>query len=222
MAKLFITPAQCRMARALLNWTQPELANRCDLAPMTISKFEKEGSDYTPEARTLEKMATVFEAAGLEFTSGDGVKRQEKEIVTYRGQKGFESFIWDVYETTKKFGGQIFVSNVDETKFTQALGKEIDDLYMEKMQDLRKEQPFEFKILIKEGDTNFVASTYAQYRWIPKEQFFSTPFYVYADKLAFLLLDDEVTIHVIQNEEIANAQRAQFTLAWDNSIQEKE
>ena len=56
MEQIFISPAQCRMARSLLNWTQAELAERCDLSPVTINKFEKSTGDQGLE---ITKLGTV-------------------------------------------------------------------------------------------------------------------------------------------------------------------
>lgn len=215
MDPILITPAQCRMARSLLNWTQPELAEKSGLALMTISKFEKEGGDKRPEARTLEKIRRAFESNGVEFNDYEGVRRKPSGIVTYKGREGFADFIWDVYETAKTKGGEICVSNVDEALFTDWLGIEVDTAYMDKMKELDN---FNFKILVREGDWNFTASSYAEYRWVPKEQFFSVPFYVYGDKLAFLLFREDVTIHVIDNADIAAAQRLQFDMSWNSAI----
>ena len=39
---LKMTPAQCRAARALLNWTQPKLANEAGFGLSTIVDYEKE------------------------------------------------------------------------------------------------------------------------------------------------------------------------------------
>ena len=117
-----------------------------------------------------------------------------------------------VYETARDKGGEFCVSNVDENLFTQRLGETEDVEYTEQMKSIKGR--YSFKILIKEGDTNFVGSDYAEYRWMPKDQFHSVPFYVFGDNLAFLIFDDQTTIHLINNAEIASAQRTQFDMAW--------
>lgn len=208
---------QIAAARALLSWDQRDVAERVGLTIAAISKIEK--GENKGKTSTLEKIQHIFEVAGIEFTDYDGVRRKPSGIITYKGREGFAEFIWDVYETTKTHGGEICVSNIDEALFTHWLGEDVDNAYMAKMKELNN---FTFKILIKEGDYNFVGSSYAEYRWVPKEQFFSVPFYVYGDKLAFLLFRDEVTIHVIDNADIAAAQRLQFNMAWGNAIVPKD
>lgn len=74
-----ITAEQCRAARALLKWTQGELAGKADLALSTIKDFEAERR--TPHAPNLAEIERVFVAAGIEFTNGDapGLRRHKRE-----------------------------------------------------------------------------------------------------------------------------------------------
>ena len=60
-----ITPAQCRAARALLKWTQEDLAARCDVSVTTIRTFETEAT--AAYARTREILKATLEVAGIEF-----------------------------------------------------------------------------------------------------------------------------------------------------------
>ena len=60
-----ISPAQCRAARALLKWTQEDLAARCDVSVTTIRTFETEAT--AAYARTREILKATLEVAGIEF-----------------------------------------------------------------------------------------------------------------------------------------------------------
>ncbi len=63
-----ISPAQCRAARALLSWTQAELAQRSSLSRKTVADFEQENRDV--HVRTRHDIATTLEKAGVEFLPG--------------------------------------------------------------------------------------------------------------------------------------------------------
>jgi len=65
-----ITPAQCRAARALLNWAQADLAKDAHVASKTISDFEK--GARIPRSENLEAIKVAFEKAGIEFISENG------------------------------------------------------------------------------------------------------------------------------------------------------
>jgi hypothetical protein len=67
-------------------------------------------------------------------------------------------------------------------------------------------------ILIREGDRNFVASEYAEYRWQDKNSFSPTAFYVFGDHLALISFHSENPPHVvlISSAAFASAYRKQF------------
>ncbi len=69
-----ITAAQCRAARALLRWSQPQLAAKARVGIVTIQDFESE--KRAPRTGTLLALRVALEAAGVKFTNGDepGVK----------------------------------------------------------------------------------------------------------------------------------------------------
>lgn len=60
-----ITPAQARAARALLGWSQKELAANAGVAEPTVTQFER--GNRTPSRPILWAMRTALEAAGVEF-----------------------------------------------------------------------------------------------------------------------------------------------------------
>lgn len=57
--------AQCRAARALLDWTQPRLAEAAGVGLSTVVDFEKERRAVSEDA--VMKLATALEAAGVEL-----------------------------------------------------------------------------------------------------------------------------------------------------------
>jgi transcriptional regulator with XRE-family HTH domain len=62
------TPEHCRAARALLGWSQAQLAEVSKVATKTIADFERE--ERTPYKRTLAELESALRAAGLDFTNG--------------------------------------------------------------------------------------------------------------------------------------------------------
>ncbi len=213
-----ITPAQCRAARALLNWSQPELAKRCDIHVQTISNFEKESS--TPSKTTLEKITNVLESANIQFIEKDGVRIKSSSLTHFAGQTGFWDFYEDIYKTMKENGGAIQVANADEVLFTDWLGHENTMLHKQRMDNINKQNPFNFQILIQEGDTRFAITEVAKYRWMQKARYSDIPFYIYGKKFAIILFEEkDVNVYVINNPEIAEAYRRQFQVIWDQSIE---
>jgi transcriptional regulator with XRE-family HTH domain len=64
-----ITSAQSRAARALLNWSQPQLAKASGTGVSTIRDFET--GKRNPIANNLAAIQRALEVAGVEFTNGE-------------------------------------------------------------------------------------------------------------------------------------------------------
>ena len=71
-----LSPAQCRAARALLNWTQEDLVEHCKITEKTIADFERGATQ--PRAQTLAQITAAFEAAELLNGSAPGVRLRGK------------------------------------------------------------------------------------------------------------------------------------------------
>jgi transcriptional regulator with XRE-family HTH domain len=63
-----MTPAQCRAARALLDWTQPRLAEEAELGLSTVVDYERQRRVVSSDA--IASIARALESAGIEFTNG--------------------------------------------------------------------------------------------------------------------------------------------------------
>ena len=65
------TVAQLRAARALLGWSQTELASRAGLSLPTVKRVEGDfGPSVTQESRA--KLERALESAGVEFINENG------------------------------------------------------------------------------------------------------------------------------------------------------
>lgn len=65
-----ITPAQCRAGRALLNWSQQQLADLAKVGVVTVRQFEREGAQ--PRHATLDVIRRALEAGGVIFVDENG------------------------------------------------------------------------------------------------------------------------------------------------------
>jgi len=63
-----LTPELCRAGRALLTWTQRDLADRAQTAVSTIADFER--GKRSPIAQSIAALETALKEGGLSFTGG--------------------------------------------------------------------------------------------------------------------------------------------------------
>ena len=68
---IMFTSVQCRMARAALDWTIPQLAERSQVGKTTIIRFERAQSEPNPSTRAA--LRRTFEAAGIAFEENGAV-----------------------------------------------------------------------------------------------------------------------------------------------------
>jgi predicted transcriptional regulator len=65
-----ISAAQCRAARALIEWSQQDLANHAAVGVVTVHQLEAGVSQ--PRRATLDVIRRALEAAGVEFIDENG------------------------------------------------------------------------------------------------------------------------------------------------------
>jgi transcriptional regulator with XRE-family HTH domain len=75
-----ITKAQLRAARALLAWSQGDLAKASHVSLATIKRLEPGETPMATTVETIQALQRALESAGVEFTNGGepGVKMKAK------------------------------------------------------------------------------------------------------------------------------------------------
>jgi hypothetical protein len=68
-----LSPAQCRAARGLVNWTPSDLAQHAGVGTVTVRQLET--GSHVPRRATVEVVRRALETAGVEFLdeNGEGV-----------------------------------------------------------------------------------------------------------------------------------------------------
>lgn len=206
---------QLRAARAWLNWSREDLAEKAGVVANTIAAIEKGDGSSEPNARTMAKIVSAIEAAGVEFTDEGGVRPRVSRVSYFAGRTGFKNFFDDVYETLKTHTDpDVCVANVNEALF-QKWHSEHDASHIARIQALN---PKPYRALIKENDTNVRTSAYCEFRWVKNDQFADTCVYIYGDKTAFIdFEEDTVTVTMVDSFKVSRALRRMFEVSWQNS-----
>lgn len=207
MTLLYLTPAQCRMARAYLQWSQPELAERAGLVAMTVSKFES-GSGHTGND-TIAKIAGVFELAGIEMLANGGVAPSRGLVTVLEGPDANYRVMDDVFHTLKEQGGEVLIAGLSEAAPNETERRAFVLDHIEKL----KSAGITERILLKHGDRNVLAPA-DWYRWLPASARIGAPFHLYGNKIAMKDLGPPQRIVVIEEAVFAATVRGLFEIVW--------
>lgn len=83
-----LTPAQCRAARGLADWSQAELATAANVGLSTVRNFEAGRS--TPVSNNLVAIVTALEKQGVQFIpengGGAGVRWRDRQTAIDEGK----------------------------------------------------------------------------------------------------------------------------------------
>lgn len=81
-----MTPARCRGARAMLDWTQAKLAEAAGVGVSTVTSFERSWRCNYPD--TIQAIQRALEAAGIDFIAendgGPGVRFRKGRMTSPR------------------------------------------------------------------------------------------------------------------------------------------
>lgn len=216
------TIEQIRAARALIGWSQGDLADRSDLSQTGVARIEN-GSNQ-PNSTTLDKIISAFDKADIEFIGDSGVKKRTGEVKILKGDNAMSAFLDDVYDTavangTKENPTEVFLSNVVHENWIKWMGERRWKNHTDRM--YKDRSLMDVRIIIKEGDNNFPASSYSKYKCIPEKFFNNKSFYSYHDKLAFLDFgENNLQITIIKQPDFAKGYRDLFRISWNNLAQD--
>jgi transcriptional regulator with XRE-family HTH domain len=210
-----LTGLQIAAAITLAGLTREALSTEAGIGRNTLDRIINETATYREE--TIRKITHILETRGIEFLPGEGVRRKPAAVDILTGSEGLQQFFDGVHEYANKNGGTIMMFGIDETTFIKTITTEFSDNYLKRMTEVsRKRGDLEVLAIICEGDTNFCASTYNEYRWISKDVFQAVPFYIYGETLAIMDFNTTPgpTIMLLKSKAITNAYRKQFQAFW--------
>lgn len=211
------SPFQIRAAMCGLNWEYKDLSRASGLTVDALSRICLEKHEATERSR--DKIRKAFELEGIEFTDNDGIRRRPHSIDVFEGPEDFSKFYDFVYEYLSQNGGDVCIGGSDARDYSKF--RTNPEIHRKRMTELVKmRNDVTVRILAQEGDYNFVASSYAQYRWQPKEYFTPTTFYAFGNCLALISFLGNPAPYVVLHRSgpFAEAYRQAFNLSWERAI----
>lgn len=217
-----ITISQIRAARALLNWSQSDLAAKARLSHTGIARIEN--GVNKPNSRTLDKIVMAFDRMDIEFIGQTGVKKRHGEVQLLQGKEALSAFLDDVYETCRSFGSPeqpapLYLSNIIYEDWVRKIGRDNWQQHVERMSKISDR--IDVRVLVREGSfDNSANPTYAHYKTVPAATLKGESVYSYHDRLAYLKFHDDVCeILLIKQMNFAQSFRDLFSIVWDAEAQ---
>lgn len=210
-----ITYIQIRAARAMIGWSQDQLAEASGVAKRTLASIEAGGN--APRTDTLAALQGALEGQGIEFLPGNGIRPKEEIITVYEGADAEEQLLNDIYQTmvaTDEGSREILIYGLDEV--SQKDNPQAYGLAKAQLERLMKAGIKE-RIIGREGNQNYIAPWH-YYRWVPAKENFKTPFFIYGSKIALNHEKPPYKSIVIENELFADTCRHMFNFTWDRAI----
>lgn len=204
--------SQIRAARALLNWSQSDLAKAAHMANSSIKNIENENTSARRD--TIEQIRAAFESNGVEFLPGSGVKLKTDIVSIIIGKAATAALYDSIYTTAHASPDrEVLVLGLDE-----ALSVQYDGLSRIEDNNARlKRADIKQKILANEGTTEFLGEP-SCYRLLPRERFGRTiPVYIYGDKVATYTGTLRRRTIIIEDKALAQLQRSVFHSLWNDA-----
>ncbi len=191
-----------RAARALLNWSQKDLAERAGVSDVSIINYET--GKRTPQQNTLERIQQAFELAGVSFTK-HGLELKEDVITIIEGENWYLRLLDDVYYhlIDEKDAELIIMFSDDKVSPPEA-----NDRYRKiRNAGIRMRQ------LVEEGNT-YLMGPLKEYRYLPSSKFTNYVSLIYGDRLA-VCTDDNTKAVIFKDPRLTQAWTYLIGILWD-------
>ncbi|MFA4846290.1 MAG: helix-turn-helix transcriptional regulator [Patescibacteria group bacterium] len=205
-----ITLSQIKAARALLDWTQRDLARATRLHPNAITKIEK--GHTSPRQSTMTVIQKALEQAGIRFNEDFGVelRREGLQIAKYAGPDFMYQVNQDVLLTVRDNGDEVLDVFHDESLFNATDPAEAERFVREKARI-----GFPERIIVPDDyDSFFLPKT--DYRCLSRQDIGLVSWVVYKNKFALINWLARESI-IIRSQALSDTFRRQFNFLWQKA-----
>lgn len=205
---------QLRAARALLGWTQSELAALTGISTNALNAIER--GAVQPRAQNLQKLFDVFEQAGVEFIDQSGVRLRADRQITVEGRDAVAYLFNDICETLNHTQGTVRIFGIDDDIFIKEEPEALPN-YLKRAEKLGLHE----RIIVEKNDRSVVTMKNTEYRWVTSEYFTHAPFFIYGDRLAYIFWQPIKKIIIFRQLEMAESFRKMFDFMWERAEKPK-
>jgi DNA-binding XRE family transcriptional regulator len=213
---MMISAGQIKAARAILGWSQDEMAGKAGLSPTTICNLERARNldKCQITLRSVIEVRRTFARHGLEFIDGEGVRRRTEDVTIYTRPDSCDRFFDDILRTAEDHDGEIVAVARSQHLLCQALGAEGAG-QPERLRELAAAAPI--KCLLSESSSVPFMIDACQFRISPKYHVGAASYLVCGDRYAIILAEGRglAKFVVFKSAFMAQAARHDFLPLWD-------
>jgi len=204
---------QIKAARAILDWSQDDLAQKAGLAVNTIRNLE---TGFAPSGKTAEAIRQAIEDAGLEFIGKQGVRERSEEVIIYDGPDSADILLDDMVRTLKRHGGDILAVMQGAEMIRNSLGL----LNQRKWQDFVRQTAGSAIMGLIPDDEPQGEDSEIIYRSLSPHQIGPMPYFIYGNRHVLVLQEgiDACRFIVFKSAAIAQAYRLHFLALWPKAL----
>jgi len=202
-----------KAARALLDWSQEDLAETAKLCVATIRNLEK-GSLSPRSANDVRK---ALENSGLEFYANNGLGYRKSSTQVFEGTDATDMFYVDLLETVKKSEGVVSVVCRSQELFLKSLGV-TNSINHDRLKDICEFENIQCLLSEAQNASHFDES--AQFRVLPKHYMGCSIYFAYGDRYAIALKEDGFAFRYVVFQSISSVRMFlnEFFPLWNSAV----
>jgi transcriptional regulator with XRE-family HTH domain len=203
-----ISISQIRAARALLNWTQAELAHKTGLSLRALNSIER--GLVVPRIDNLRFIQEACEKADIEFCENDGVRRKTEklDVVKFEGSGCIGNHLLDIMQEIRTTNSEVLFNASSEKDFSAIDPAILDDYFAH----VSRHHIIE-RVIVAHGE-DYVIGPPSTYRWLQKNNFNHVAYCVYGDNVAYQVFGSAHRVIILRSPSIADMFRRQFEFNW--------
>jgi len=206
-----IRPGQIKAARAILGWSQDDLAAASGLSVTTIRNIES--GDMSPRSATTNDIRIAIENAGLEFIEPEGIRRRTDEVKVFQGPDSRDRFFDDMLQTIKEKGGDIIAIFTSQEIMARSCGIPAGNVeWLAPLNEIA-----DVRCLLPEAPEAALLTSTFEFRAILKQHLGPISYFVYGDRHAVVLVEGRASCRfvVFESASLAQSYRNHFIALWE-------
>ena len=204
-----VTVDQLKAARALLGWSQADLAQKSGYSLPAINNIER--GAYKAHSATMEDIIQTFEQNGIQFLDGPGVRLENSSlrIKCYEGTDAVHFLFKKIEAALEESDQELYICGIDEKIIKTQFGKDLIRLQKQMKNN-------NIRILTYQRFSDGMTFAHFQKRIVP-DTVPLLPCFIYAGRVATALLDNPIHIAILYNEKLAQDYARYFNHLWQQT-----